>query len=226
MSLQITPEIYSAWQLKKTISKVAKSSSRTNQNLIEPFELGLSFNSQYLAVGIIVENSRDSWQHGGRIAQEFKFPNFTKGYLDKNAAFNYSQDLLINRVTFVQFPPITSKSYKVHYFPPRYFTDVKLQIWQYTGITADILLERLTEYLANLPPDQLVDLPEIKAQLELIINNQNEGVTVDLEAQIEGLILAINESLKRQSLLISNSNSEQELNSSKQNNNILDELFL
>lgn len=165
MTQQITPELSNAWQLKSTITKVAKRSIKTNQVLIEPFEINRNFASQYLAVGVTVNQSKDSWQYGGKVAQEFNFPNYSANYTKKGKAFNYSQDLLINRVTFIDFPPITSNDYKIHYFPPRYFTDVRVQIWEYKGTTKDILLERLGEFLVNLPPDQLVNLADTKVQL-------------------------------------------------------------
>lgn len=168
MTQQITPELFNAWRLKNTLFKTAKVSFKSKQNIIEPFNINSRFSSQYLAVGIIVKDSKDSWQYGGKIAQEFKFPSYSTDYVKRGKAFNYSQELLINRVTFIQFPLITSKDYKVHYFPPKYFTEVKIQIWEYTGITTDILLENLVNKISELPAEDLINIPAIEESLNCI----------------------------------------------------------
>ncbi len=167
MTIQITPELASVWRLKTTIAKTAKPSSNSNQLLIEPFEINQQFSSQYLAVGIIVKAAKDSWQFGGRIAQDFKFPNYGVGYFQKGKAFNFSQELLINRVTFVQFPPITSARYKIHYFPPKYFAEVKVQIWEYQGETLDESLEKLVNTLET-STILRVDFSELQPTLDCV----------------------------------------------------------
>ena len=147
MTIQITPELAEAWQLRTTVKKMAKPSSKDKQILIEPFDLVKEFTSQYLAIGVIVPESRDSWQFGGRIAQGFDFFNYSNGYSIKRKAFNFSQELLINKVTFVQFPPITSDSYRISYLPPRYFSEVTIQVWEYQGVTTDQQIESLVTAL-------------------------------------------------------------------------------
>ena len=177
MVIQITPESATAWQLKTTVSKVAKPSSRTQQILIESFDLGTTFNSQYLAVGVIVPESRDSWQYGGRISQEFNFFNNKSGYSKPKKAFHLSQELLIDKVTFVKFPPITQKEYRINYLPPRYFESVTIQIWEYTGETIDEQLQRLIDGLEN-NAVLSVDFSELQSTLDL------------LKADIEKIVVA------------------------------------
>ena len=177
MTIQITPELANAWQLRVTAKKIAKSSTRTKQTLIESFNLGKTFSSRYLAVGIIVPTSKDSWQFGGRISQEFSFFNTAQGYVETKRAFNLSQELLINRVTFVQFPPISAQEYKINYLPPRYFSEVTIQVWEYVGETIDERIEKLIAALeANTLPVDFSDLLPILEQLkEDLANNSSNN---------------------------------------------------
>ena len=85
MTTQIYPEQKNVWQLRVSLSKSAKLSS-DDRFFIPSFDVGKTFNSQVIAVGIRVINSKDNWRHGGYLSQEFSFAS--KGY-------NYSLNKLI-----------------------------------------------------------------------------------------------------------------------------------
>ncbi len=85
MTTQIYPEQKNVWQLRVSLSKSDKLSS-DDRFFIPSFDVGKTFNSQVIAVGVKVLNSKANWRHGGYLSQEFSFAS--KGY-------NYSLNKLI-----------------------------------------------------------------------------------------------------------------------------------
>lgn len=186
---RITPEATGVWRLRATLTKKAITSS-DNRLFIPSFDTGKVYNSQFIAVGIQVKNSKDSWRNGGYLSQEFKFS--CSGYNNNNKAFNQTPDLLINDVSILNLPLLSDSEYKLRYFPPTYFEDVRLQIWEYQGIQIDQLLQDLAKFFRDAPPDLLLNLPEINQKLDLVLNNQNSGLAVHLsaiESKLEQLLL-------------------------------------
>lgn len=171
--LQITPEQSGVWQLRVTITKIATT------QFIPSFDTKKTYSSQFIAVGIIVKNSRDNWRNGGYLSQEFDFP--CVGYKHNRKAFNKIEDLLINDVSIINLPPLVATSYKLRYFPPTYFTDVKLQIWEYQGIQTDLLLRNLVDFFINTPPN----FPEINQKLDLILDNLGVKIEPKIAAEEE-----------------------------------------
>ena len=147
MGIQITPEKSGMWQLRATILKTA-TTSPDNRLFIPPFDTGKTYSSQFIAAGINVKDSRDNWRNGGYLAQEFTFPSY--GYRHNRKAFYHSEELLINDVSILNFPPLSNGSYRLRYFAPTYFPDVKLQIWEYIGVKTDLLNLKLDLILDKL----------------------------------------------------------------------------
>lgn len=169
MNQRITPEESGVWRLRATINKKAET-SKDNRFFIPSFDTGKTYSSQYIAVGVQVNGSKDNWRHGGYLSQEFKFPSV--GYSNGKKAFNKLPDLLINEVSILTLPLLSEKEYKLQYFSPTYFTDVRLQIWEYTGTTVNLLIEDLSNFFRNAPPNLLVNLPSIESKIDRILKNQ------------------------------------------------------
>lgn len=169
MNQRITPEESGVWRLRATINKKAET-SKDDRFFIPSFDTGKTYSSQYIAVGVQVNGSKDNWRHGGYLSQEFKFPSV--GYSNGKKAFNKLPDLLINEVSILTLPLLSEKEYKLQYFPPTYFTDLRLQIWEYTGTTVNLLIEDLSNFFRNAPPDLLVNLPSIESKIDRILKNQ------------------------------------------------------
>lgn len=188
MTIQIKPEQAGVWRLRATLTKKAIESG-DGRFFIPSFDTGKIYSSQFIAVGVKVNSSKDNWRHGGYLSQEFKFAS--NGYAHNNKAFNRSQDLLINEVTILNLPNL-SNNYRLRYFPPTYFSDVRLQIWEYVGQKTDLLLRDLADFLRNAPPSVLINLPEINSKLDLLLNRQTVCPNVDLsalEAKIDLLLI-------------------------------------
>lgn len=166
MSTLITPENNNVWRLRATINKVATTNS-DGLSFIPSFDTGQTYVSQFIAVGISVRDSKSNWSFGGYLSQEYKFPS--TGYRNNGKAFNRTQDLLVNDVSIIRLPLLSANSYKLRYFPPNYFSDVRLQIWEYQGVEEDLLLKDLADFFREAPPDLLVNLPSIEEKLNQLL---------------------------------------------------------
>lgn len=174
--------------MRTTIVKKARLANN-NQSFIESFDTGKIYQSEFIAVGIQVSNARETWRYGGYLSQEFKFVT-GGGYANTNKAFNRTQDLLINDVSIINLPNITQSEYRLRFFPPVYFTEVRLQIWEYIGETTNKQVRDLIGYLASTPTELLIDLPNIEAKLDRLLANQQAGISLDFR-QIEGKLDAL-----------------------------------
>ena len=127
----INPED-STWQFIGSFSAVAKNAIGCRRSFIEPFRINTLLSSQFLAVGILVNNAKKHWQDGGEIIQDFRFSNNDSRYFDIDRAFYSPQKLIINRVNIIKIPLITD-AYTIVYFPNAYFTSLTLELWEYKG---------------------------------------------------------------------------------------------
>lgn len=134
MTYQISPEAEGAWLLRSTVSPEPVELPNSKR-YIPSFLINGSFNSQYVAVGIKVSASGKNWRFGGFLAQEFGFES--NGYQEADRAFFRTEDLMINNVTVIRLPIVTNKPYKLRFFPPTWFGDLTLQIWEYQGAVVD-----------------------------------------------------------------------------------------
>ena len=130
MIYKITPEVEGVWQLRSTVSPEPVQLPNYKR-YIPSFLIEGEFNSQFVAVGIKVTASGENWRFGGFLAQEFNFDS--TGYQEANRAFFCTKDLLINNITIIRLPLVTNKPYKLRFFPPTWYRDLTLQIWEYTG---------------------------------------------------------------------------------------------
>ena len=134
MAYQITPEVEGAWVKRASVTKQPVKLPNYKR-YIPSFLIPGEFNSQFVAVGIKVTASGQNWRFGGFLAQEFTFSS--TGYQKTDRAFFCSEDLLINNVTVLKLPVATDKPYRLRYFPPTWFFDLTLEIWEYTGTVVD-----------------------------------------------------------------------------------------
>ena len=163
MTYRITPETEGAWRLRSTVTKQPVQLPNYKR-YIPSFLIEGTFQSQFVAVGIRVTASGENWRFGGFLAQEFNFDS--SGYKETNRAFFCTKELLINNVTVLGLPVITDRPYKLRYFPPTWFYDLTLQIWEYTGV--------VTGGSGEPSPDISAELQEIKGLVNLGFNNLND----------------------------------------------------
>lgn len=147
MTAQITPEKQGVWVLRDTVTPELVTLDN-NKQYIPSFLINAEFNSPYVAVGIKVSSSGENWRFGGHLAQEFSFPG--SGYRNSGKAFFTTEELIINNVSIIEIPVITGQPYKLRFFPPTWFRDLRLEIWEYSSETAQDSLTESLEILALL----------------------------------------------------------------------------
>ena len=185
-----------SWLLRNTVLKTA--STIGDDRAIDPFLLGKGLYSSYLAVGVSVGNSKDTWRHGGYIAQAFNFP--ATSYSQVGQGLARSQDLLIDSVSIVKLPIVTNVAYSLYYFPLKYFERVRVQVWEYTGETGDIDTSKtslrkedvnlITESIATEFGDRQIDIQELtetSKQDKLEIITQLNQIDAGIYTLAEGL---------------------------------------
>lgn len=135
----------SDWSYRGGASRIARTvtiNRRTKITPIPKFQLGFSLNARFLAVAILVEEAKPTWNAGGFLNQVHKIP-FTTQASPKGKAITNSQFLLMNKTNLVDFPRLSGQSYNLIYAPPPWFPDVKIKVWQYRGEEFDFVEDTL-----------------------------------------------------------------------------------
>lgn len=154
------------WQLKFVKKYKAQLDKTTNKRIIKPFTINNSFFSNYLAIGVVVNNSRNTWQNGGEIAQEVFLPN-TGQYRTNNVILKDFYSLRINEINLVQFESFLG-NYKIKYFPQSYFQQIELRIWEYQN--KEIVLSHSLQLINDSINDIKVLVEQQNKTLKFIIN--------------------------------------------------------
>lgn len=184
MSEIILPEEDGAWNLRYSGS-FSPVTLDNHRRYIPSFLIPGEFTSEFVAVGIEVTASGENWRFGGHIAQQFNFPS--SGFKHPGKAFYRTDELLINDVTIINIPIVSGEPYRLRYFPPGWFRDLRFTIWEYAGESSNSttqnaleILQFLAELLLQLglaPGGALttlltilvtLDIPDILGKLEFI----------------------------------------------------------
>ncbi len=144
MSEIILPEEDGVWNLRYSGSH-SPVVLDNYKGYIPSFSIPASFTSQFVAVGIEVTASGENWRFGGHIAQEFSFPS--SGFKHSGKAFYRTEDLMINDVTIINIPIVSGEPYRLRYFPPTWFRDLRFTIWEYTGESSNSVPQDALEVL-------------------------------------------------------------------------------
>lgn len=134
MTFKFMPEQDGVWALRSTTQKYAERPAGI-RTYIPPFLIEGKFNSKLIAVGVKVPSAKENWRFGGFIAQDFDFVG--TGYTTENKGFFRTEELIVNEITFLRLPVVTTNPYKLRFFPPTWFLTVEIQIWEYTGTVVE-----------------------------------------------------------------------------------------
>lgn len=123
------------WSYRGQKSKIAPKfveNGRTKYLPISTFDLGFTLNARFIAVEIVVRESKPTWSHGGFLHQAYPLRVTTESRF-RNQASTDAKVLLLNRTRLLEFPRLSGTSYRLIYSPRRWFKNVKIKVWQYRG---------------------------------------------------------------------------------------------
>ncbi|HYW21551.1 MAG TPA: hypothetical protein VE956_20060 [Nodularia sp. (in: cyanobacteria)] len=135
------------WQSFLNYSTTAVILSNQTYIPIEPYTAPTFLNSSIIAVSVetTVPTGR-TWVMGGWVEQMFISGLTVGGSID---AGGNSQRMFLDRITVILFPKI-SANYSLRFHFPKYFKDVRLNCWAYTGIDDTQQDINLAQEFANL----------------------------------------------------------------------------
>lgn len=137
----------SNWENIYSFSATAGILSENTYVPIPPATAPIFIESDIIAVYVdtTVPDGR-SWRYGGFLEQRFTSGLLVGGSTD---AAGEPKNMWIDKITTIFFPVITAQ-YSLKFYFPKWFKNVSLQCWQYTGVddTQEKIL--MVEEFANL----------------------------------------------------------------------------
>ena len=114
------------WHKVVNTSKTAQSQGEKSHISIPDFNLGIAMQYKFIVVLITVNYRKSTWTYGGEIRQAFNSVMTGKvQYISNHLRLNVPQ--LIN------LKNIVPGNFELIYFPPKWFKDVTIQVWEYLG---------------------------------------------------------------------------------------------
>lgn len=168
VNTQINPSSSEDWELIAEVYQ-SKPASLTQ---IPRFDLGIELNADFIAVEVVPSNAKSTWASAGFLSQVYQFAEFE---LTSTQYF-----IALNQINLIRLNRPAPTSYRLVYNPLKYFVDVTVKVWQYNGISTDLLLQDIARTLQNVPLTAEVDLSLINAKLDSILQDRASSVNVDL----------------------------------------------
>lgn len=107
-----------------------------NQNLsrnhtpINPINFDEIFTSDIIAVAILINVGKPYWSYGGQITQQLPGQGIANGDTSSVGLIGKSEKLKIQKINLINIPTYAN-SYTLIYYPPRWFKDVTIKVWEY-----------------------------------------------------------------------------------------------
>ncbi|MEH1799396.1 MAG: hypothetical protein V7L13_09535 [Nostoc sp.] len=128
------------WKLVINQSRTAVVKVNKSQP-ISAIEPDIVFTHNTIAIYATSITAKPNWYKAGNLYQAFTVPFGTAG-----AAQGESISVVLNRYTihrFTVFPDMGDTKYVISFAPQTYLKDIKLQVWEYTGINQGATLDSL-----------------------------------------------------------------------------------
>ncbi|MFM6604012.1 MAG: hypothetical protein ACKPH3_08020 [Dolichospermum sp.] len=121
----------SNWELIYDYSASATPVGENSYIPIPPVPIPIFLNSDIIAVYVKTNPPAGRiWRFGGNIEQRFISGLIVGGVVDSSGIPRRTSN---DKITILFFPKI-SASYSLQYYPPKWFKDVNLMVWQYVGL--------------------------------------------------------------------------------------------
>lgn len=120
------------WELVANESRTAIQRGENAYLPIPAFNLGVSLNTDYVAVLASTSQRKSSWVFAGDITQVYNFP---KG--SSNSPLGRIQPvrtrLFINRLQLIETNRVSTDNFDLRYQPPYWFRNCSIVVYKYTG---------------------------------------------------------------------------------------------
>ena len=156
------------WHKIVNTSKFAQLQGEHSHVPIPSFDLGIALQYQFIVVLITADYRRSTWSYGGEIRQAF------------NSAITGDVQYIRNRLRIdipqlIELKTIVPGNFGLVYFPPKWFKDVTIQVWEYIGEVLNFGAEALfnVEAAVTNSNSNNVDLTEIIKRLDFLEDKIN-----------------------------------------------------
>lgn len=120
-------------------SRSAVPITQTAYDPIAAFEVGILLNTPIIRVRTLSPSAKSRWRFAGTLSQRVSIVNTA---FNSTPAVTYSKGLRLNRTEVIRLPWLSS-DYELVFEPPYWMRDLRLTIWEYTGVYAEQLEELL-----------------------------------------------------------------------------------
>ena len=171
------------WELAAEASRVARQIGENAYELIQPFNLGVSLNTDYVAVIATSTKAKPNWVFAGDIAQVYDFP---KGASTSNLGKIQPARvrLFLNKLQLVETNRVSTDSFDLRYSPPYWFRSCAIRVYKYVGDKVNFVEDTLFDIGNALGTDPNTVGTALDVQfglLEVLINAKFEQLQEENE---------------------------------------------
>lgn len=130
------------WELIADRSRTATIINENSHTPIVGFDLGVTLETDYIAVIVISGSAKPTWFFGGDIAQIYEFGGGAGNNLLDNIEPNRTK-LALNRLQLVETNRISTEPYRLKYSPPAWFKDCAIRVYKYVGERSNFVEDAL-----------------------------------------------------------------------------------
>lgn len=141
---QIATNTSENWLFRGTWNREVTFVGTSSYVPIPPFALGEALASPFLAIAVLVADSRPTWKWGGTYSAVIPVP-FNPSIAPNNKIITPPIPLTINRLQLLTIAKPAAGEYDLWYTPPGWFKDVELQLWEYVGPISNFSRGLLTQ---------------------------------------------------------------------------------
>lgn len=117
------------WRLAYQASYEAERPDPDSYMPIPPIDVPVEFSFSTIAILVTSATAPETWRVGGWVNQTIDTGLFM-GSITIDVVQN--KKIYLRRISVLQFPKIT-ETYSICFFAPKWFVDINLSIWEYTG---------------------------------------------------------------------------------------------
>ena len=132
------------WQVVADVTRKAVRVGEKSYIPIPAFDLGLSLNTDYVAVVATTGSGKPTWQFAGDINQVYNFaPGGTDSITGKIQPV--CTKLFLNKLTLVETNRVSTDAFDLRYQPPYWFRDCTIRVYKYIGDKINFVEDTLFE---------------------------------------------------------------------------------